>query len=302
MTDFTQMMDSPPPADWTEAGIFRAAFLAVFDAEDRAVLRQAGKILALSAIAGDPESDPADHYRGAVQDAQALAVYLEEVRELATEAEPDHPAAAVAKDAEHWRRELEDVVAGMEADLRRLLKAGEPAPDPVARLLLGDPCACRPRGPLHAPDFPANLRPPHPHNPLRNRPECPPVWKTPSSRRLLQGSGATPTGGHSLAASKPGETRYAMARIWYALHMRTTISLEDRLAEAVRARAAEEGRSVSAWIAAILDDATKRPRRREERPFRLVTVGGTGVRDGVNLDRPRELEIQEDEAARANGR
>jgi plasmid stability protein len=93
-----------------------------------------------------------------------------------------------------------------------------------------------------------------------------------------------------------------MARIWYALHMRTTISLEDRLAEAVRARAAEEGRSVSAWIAAILDDATKRPRRREERPFRLVTVGGTGVRDGVNLDRPRELEIQEDEAARANGR
>lgn len=134
MTDFTQMMDSPPPADWTEAGIFRAAFLAVFDAEDRAVLRQAGKILALSAIAGDPESDPADHYRGAVQDAQALAVYLEEVRELATEAEPDHPAAAVAKDAEHWRRELEDVVAGMEADLRRLLKAGEPAPDPVAPL------------------------------------------------------------------------------------------------------------------------------------------------------------------------
>ncbi|HSL83672.1 MAG TPA: hypothetical protein VLF66_12930 [Thermoanaerobaculia bacterium] len=129
MTDFTQLMDSPPAADWTEAGIVRAAFLAVFDAEDRAILRQAGKILALSAIAGDPESDPAEHYRAAVQDARALAVYLREVRELATEAEPDHPAAAtVSKDAEHWRRQVEDVLAGMEADLRRLPAGGEPDP------------------------------------------------------------------------------------------------------------------------------------------------------------------------------
>ena len=133
MTDFTRLTDSPPPADWTEAGIFRAAFLAVFDPEDRAVLRQAGKILAVSAIAGDPVSDPADHYRAAVQDAQALAVYLREVSELAAEVESEHPAAAaVAKDAEHWRRQVEDMVAGMEADLRRLPAREEP--DPVARL------------------------------------------------------------------------------------------------------------------------------------------------------------------------
>jgi hypothetical protein len=52
-------------------------------------------ILATSAMAGDPEQDPADHYRAAVQDARKLAVYLKEVRELATEVEPDHPAAAV---------------------------------------------------------------------------------------------------------------------------------------------------------------------------------------------------------------
>jgi plasmid stability protein len=84
--------------------------------------------------------------------------------------------------------------------------------------------------------------------------------------------------------------------------MRTTISLEDRLAEAVRARAAEEGTSVSAWIVAILDDAIKRPPVRAERPFRLVTVGGGGVRHGVNLDRPRELDVQEDEATRAASR
>lgn len=135
MTDFTRSMDSPPPADWTEAGIFRAAFLAVFDAEDRAVLARAGKVLAVAAIAGDPESDPADHYRTAVQDARALAGYLREVSELATEAEPNHPAAAaVGKHAEHWRRHVENMVAGMEADLRRLPAGGEPEGDPVARL------------------------------------------------------------------------------------------------------------------------------------------------------------------------
>lgn len=98
MTDFTQLMDPPPPTDWPEAGSFRGACLADFEPEDRAVLLQAGKILALSAIAGDPESDPAEHYRAAVQDARALAVYLREVRELATEVEsrPSRPPP--------WRR------------------------------------------------------------------------------------------------------------------------------------------------------------------------------------------------------
>lgn len=79
--------------------------------------------------------------------------------------------------------------------------------------------------------------------------------------------------------------------------MRTTISLDDRLAEAVRARATERGLSVSAFIAGILDDALKRPEPRQERPFRLVTVGGGGVREGVDLDRPRALEVAEDEAS-----
>jgi hypothetical protein len=55
--------------------------------------------------------------------------------------------------------------------------------------------------------------------------------------------------------------------------MRTTISLDDRIFEAVKRRAAAEGRSVSAFIAAVLDDALKRDQRpREERPFRLVTA------------------------------
>ena len=83
---------------------------------------------------------------------------------------------------------------------------------------------------------------------------------------------------------------------WYALHMRTTISLDDRLAEAVRERAAEKGKSVSSFIAGILNDVLKRREPPEERPFRLVTVSGGGVRAGVDLDRPRELDVQEDEA------
>jgi hypothetical protein len=78
--------------------------------------------------------------------------------------------------------------------------------------------------------------------------------------------------------------------------MRTTISLDERVFEAVRQRAAAEGRSVSAFIAAVLDDAIKRaPANDEERPFRLVAVGGGGPYPGVDLDRPRELMVAEDD-------
>ena len=82
----------------------------------------------------------------------------------------------------------------------------------------------------------------------------------------------------------------------YALHIRTTISLDDRLGQAVRQRAAEEGTSVSAFIAGVLDDALKRRKPAKKPPFRLVTVGGPGVRKGIDLDRPRELELTEDAA------
>jgi hypothetical protein len=78
--------------------------------------------------------------------------------------------------------------------------------------------------------------------------------------------------------------------------MRTTISLEDRIFEAVKRRAAAEGRSVSAYIAGVLDDAVKRePSPAEERPFQLVTVGGGGPYPEIDLDRPRELMVAEDE-------
>lgn len=78
--------------------------------------------------------------------------------------------------------------------------------------------------------------------------------------------------------------------------MRTTISLDDRLAEQVRRAAEARGMSVSAFIAKTLDDALKRRERSEPPPFRLVTVRGVHARAGVDLDRTRALDAQDDEA------
>jgi len=62
--------------------------------------------------------------------------------------------------------------------------------------------------------------------------------------------------------------------------MRTTISLDDRIFEAVN----------------VLDDAVKRDDQpAEERPFQLIVVGGGGPYPQIDLDRPRELMVAEDE-------
>jgi hypothetical protein len=78
--------------------------------------------------------------------------------------------------------------------------------------------------------------------------------------------------------------------------MRTTISLDENILNAVKRGAAEKGMSVSAYIASILDEAVKREREpQEDGPFRLITVGGGGPFDGIDLDRPRELMVADDE-------
>ena len=83
--------------------------------------------------------------------------------------------------------------------------------------------------------------------------------------------------------------------------MRTTISLDDRLARQVRRAAAARGISVSAFIAKALDDALKRHEPSEQPPFTLVTVRGVHPRPGVDLDRPRALEVEDDEARFGRG-
>ena len=79
--------------------------------------------------------------------------------------------------------------------------------------------------------------------------------------------------------------------------MRTTISLDDQLAKQVRREAAAQGRSVSAFIAGVLSDALKRREPPDAPPFRLVTVRGSRPRPGIDLDRPRSIDAEDDEWA-----
>lgn len=83
--------------------------------------------------------------------------------------------------------------------------------------------------------------------------------------------------------------------------MRTTISLGEQLSKQVRREAAAHGMSVSAFIARTLDDALKRPGPPASPPFHLVTVRGVQPRPGVDLDRTRALDAQDDEARFARG-
>lgn len=78
--------------------------------------------------------------------------------------------------------------------------------------------------------------------------------------------------------------------------MRTTISLDDQLAKQVRRAADASGLSVSAFIAQILNDAIKRRNPQDAPPFQLVTVRGVRPRRGVDLDSPRGLDAEDDEA------
>ena len=83
--------------------------------------------------------------------------------------------------------------------------------------------------------------------------------------------------------------------------MRTTISLDDQLARQVRREAEARGISMSAFIARTLDDTLKRRETSEPPPFRLVTVRGVHARPGVDLDRPRALDAQDDETRFGHG-
>ena len=78
--------------------------------------------------------------------------------------------------------------------------------------------------------------------------------------------------------------------------MRTTICLNEQLAKQVRRAADARGISVSAFISRTLSDALKGRQPTEALPFRLVTVGGVYPRQGVDLDRPRTLDSEDDES------
>jgi hypothetical protein len=67
--------------------------------------------------------------------------------------------------------------------------------------------------------------------------------------------------------------------------MRTTITLPDPLLAEAKRRAAETGRSLTAFIAdAVRESIARRRSGKERRPVRLTTVGGSGLQPGVDLD------------------
>ena len=84
--------------------------------------------------------------------------------------------------------------------------------------------------------------------------------------------------------------------------MRTTISLDDNLGRAARKRAREDGLSLSALVAqALRAFLPARQKPSEGEPFRLITVGGEGPFEGVDLDRTSSLIVADDEATYGGG-
>ncbi len=77
--------------------------------------------------------------------------------------------------------------------------------------------------------------------------------------------------------------------------MRTTILLDDELARRLRKAARERGLSLSAFLAEAGRAALRAPARRNEPPFELVVQDGAGPRPGIDLDRPGDLLVAEDE-------
>jgi plasmid stability protein len=77
--------------------------------------------------------------------------------------------------------------------------------------------------------------------------------------------------------------------------MRTTILLDDELAESFRAKARANHQSLSAFLAEAGRAALKSESSPSEIPFDLFTYGKSGVQAGVNLDRTNELLAGDDE-------
>ena len=84
--------------------------------------------------------------------------------------------------------------------------------------------------------------------------------------------------------------------------MRTTISLSELLSNQVRRAAAAQNLSVSAFISKVLDDALKQRVPSEPPAFRLITTSGVRVRPGVDLDRPRSVDAEDDQTRFGLGR
>lgn len=113
-----QKSTPPPLADWTDHGIYRAAYLSLFDPNERDILRRAGIVLAEKAISGDTSDDPVavSHFRAAIDDARMLAELLREIAEKAVGTEiPSKAGRRLAQEARSWYVTAADLVSNLEA-------------------------------------------------------------------------------------------------------------------------------------------------------------------------------------------
>jgi hypothetical protein len=78
--------------------------------------------------------------------------------------------------------------------------------------------------------------------------------------------------------------------------MRTTILLDDQLGEQLRERARLEGKSFSAFLSEAGRRALRVDDEQKGAPFQLITFGGDGQLQGIDLDRTNELLVAEDVA------
>ncbi len=76
--------------------------------------------------------------------------------------------------------------------------------------------------------------------------------------------------------------------------MRTTILLDDRLGERLRAHARREGKSFSAFLADAGRKALESQCETDAEPFQLITFSGDRPVEGIDLDRTNELLCAED--------
>jgi len=76
--------------------------------------------------------------------------------------------------------------------------------------------------------------------------------------------------------------------------MRTTILLDDHLGERLRARARQEGKSFSAFLADAGRKALESHEAVKAEPFQLITFCGEAPMDRIDLDRTNELLVADD--------
>lgn len=85
--------------------------------------------------------------------------------------------------------------------------------------------------------------------------------------------------------------------------MRTTVNLPDSLLVQARRRAAETGRTLTAFVAdAVRESLGRRRDGQGQPPVRLTTFRGSGLQPGVDLDDSAALEDLMSETNAAAGR